>query len=567
MPDHLSRQELLSYFDGELSASAEHNAKEHLSSCWTCQTELERIKEQIGLVLSAHTELFEPSLPPPPNPWVRLEPRLEEREKTKFAAAWKRFFTASGFSLRSLAYGGAMAAFVFGIFLWLPGSKLTAKEILRNVAAADRARLAVDAQQAVKQRIRIKRTSRNGMNKSVESDVWKTPGSLHWGDGLDVLRARYQSNGIPLELPLSSTAIESWMHFTREPVISREGDQIEVHSSANPASGSQEVSEVRFRVEPNWRVIALTLAFEDETLEITETQTSVVNRVDIPASVLAQVAAPPASTNPSATRKNSLPSTPGIPTEPSTPNADDLEMSVRYAIHGIQADLGEGIDVVSSGPGSVTVNAAGASQGIKEKLNAMFAGRRDVQVILAVPANQTPGTSRRTITQVVASGQAIRDPRLAKVFETGTAQEDYTRSLLQSGSIVLSRLHALQEIAKRWPEDKQLSVKAKGQLIEMVQNHIRELRKGVTVWTTDLDVLLNGLGYEKIPLASGPNPPDWRQASARGLDAALGVDRTIRSLLTVSDRPIAIDEALPQLRSAIADLQNATHSLRAAIPQ
>ena len=72
MTDHVTREGLLHYVDGELSRSAIAETKEHLQSCWSCRVELDRLEKDIGVILDAHNQVFMPSLPDPPQPWPRM---------------------------------------------------------------------------------------------------------------------------------------------------------------------------------------------------------------------------------------------------------------------------------------------------------------------------------------------------------------------------------------------------------------------------------------------------------------------------------------------------------------
>jgi len=90
MTRHLQADELLRYFDGELSRSATRRIAAHLQSCGSCRADLERIKEEIEAVLDAQKLVFEPPLPPPPSAWPPLEPRLDRALRERSSSAWKK---------------------------------------------------------------------------------------------------------------------------------------------------------------------------------------------------------------------------------------------------------------------------------------------------------------------------------------------------------------------------------------------------------------------------------------------------------------------------------------------
>src|SRR5215471_7367280 len=84
MTKHLTREQLLNYLDGELPKAKMRAARDHIQSCWACRTELEHLQNDIGLIHDAQQQVVLPSLPPPPQPWPRLEPRLAATDRQRF---------------------------------------------------------------------------------------------------------------------------------------------------------------------------------------------------------------------------------------------------------------------------------------------------------------------------------------------------------------------------------------------------------------------------------------------------------------------------------------------------
>ena len=97
----------------------------------------------------------------------------------------------------------------------VPLVPVSANEVLRRATVADTGRLAVTQQQVVKQRVRVKRTTRRGTPALAASlEAWKSTTSTYWkaGDSVSAeLRERYKSNGLADALPLSPPAVESWV--------------------------------------------------------------------------------------------------------------------------------------------------------------------------------------------------------------------------------------------------------------------------------------------------------------------------------------------------------------------
>jgi hypothetical protein len=68
-----------------MSKWAKRRMGDHLRTCGSCRAELCRLQEEIVTIFEAHVEVFEPSLPPPPQPWPRLEPRLARAAQARRA--------------------------------------------------------------------------------------------------------------------------------------------------------------------------------------------------------------------------------------------------------------------------------------------------------------------------------------------------------------------------------------------------------------------------------------------------------------------------------------------------
>jgi hypothetical protein len=77
-----------------------------------------------------------------------------------------------------------------------------------------------------------------------------------------------------------------------------------------------------------------------------------------------------------------------------------------------------------------------------------------------------------------------------------------------------------------------------------------------------LDLVLKGLGYQV--LGDGPASgaaTNWQSASTSSLDSARSVDHILRSLLTTSDTPMSVDEALPKLQQRVQELDRGAGDL------
>lgn len=558
MTKHLSHEQLLRHLDGELSRVAAWQTAAHLKTCWACQVELGHLKEQIAAIVDAQSAVFGPSLPPPPAPWARLEPRLE-RARADSVPVWKKAAPFAGRSFRTrLAYcGAALAMVAVGFSLWFSAPPVLAKEVLTRVTAADGSRLAITERKMARQQVRVARTSGASPAKLARVDSWKSPKSTYWESGDPIgaeLLARYRSNGLGSALPLSPKAMETWVKIAGgEPSARRDQGSINVEVAANAQGRVRGLEEVSLHVEAkNWHLDEMTLAFGDVTYRISEEESSVVAREDVPRDVMAHLEPPEPVSIPFA--ESPAVSRPVVPPV----DLDDLEMSIRYDLHRIGADLGEAIEIVPQPPDRLRVEARQVSPEIRENLIALLGNNPGVQLEFPAPGGGVGSpTATRVIPQAGGSREPV-DPRLAEFFGSAEAQENYTKTVFDTSNSVLAHLYALRELAGRWSEDQErgLSVGARSNLHAMVRDHASAVREASSAMQKQLAPLLEHFGIPVTEPAPGQSGISWREASQTALDVARRVDQTLRSLLTNSDSPLSIEQALPRLRQGLGELQD-----------
>ncbi len=564
MTSHLQQETLLLHMDGELSKSGQREAAEHLQSCWSCQVEFDRLGQDIAIILDAQNELFGPSLPSPPKPWPRLEPRLEAA-RTRSLPFWKRPlpFAAWKFKVPVVYIATAFSLLFVGFLIWAPLTAVSAKEVLKRAMASDAARQSFTSKQVLRQRVRVKKTSRASVGERTAGLVsWKSARSTYWDLGIDPVSAdlfeRYKSIGLQSALPLSASAMDSWVKQAHaEPTATAEGSDIVVQVASNAEGQASGLEQVRFQVQKrDWHMDQMTLSFADATFQISEEDSSVLDSQDVPRAILAvlqpaTIGAPVIGAPRSGTAK-------GTPA-----NLDDLEMSVRYELHRIGADLGEGIEITPRPPDQLAVNLASASPRTKEQVAALFGTIPGIKLEFQAP----PTTTNSTVIPRADQPQQAPDDRLAQYFGGVAVEENYTRSVLQTTTDVLAHWYALRELAVRWPSEKdgQLSEDAKAKLTVMLRDHTNQLQTETSGLKKDLEVLLKDLSQpasNQTAIVSGAN---WQHSSSSGLEAALRVDRVLRSLLTTSDAPMSLDEALPKLHQSAIDLELAIGELKGAL--
>jgi anti-sigma factor RsiW len=576
MTSHLSRDQLLRHLDGELSRFATRRTTAHLRACWSCQVELERLKQHIAVIVDAEAELFGSSLPSPPMPWPRIEARLEKAKGSRMSS-WRKLFPFTARPRMSLAFATpTLALLLVGILIWAPLARVSAKEVLSKAIAADTARQSTTLQQVVKQKVRIRKTTVGGGERTAALESWRSTKSAYWNSASDPvniqLLGRYQANGLASALPLSPAAVESWIKLAgSEPSASSEGQYVAVEVVGNPAGQARGLRAVRFHVQTeSWHMDQMTLSFADATFQISEEESSILDQRGVPNEILTALGLNVDSPLP--TSRPALPASstvaPALTGESTPVNLDDLEIEVRYALHGLGADLGEGVEITARPPNQLVINAPNVSPSRKEQLKALLGNKQGVRLSFENSANDTVPRGTAAKTMVAPGAEQSRqtpDTRLSQYFGSLTEQDDYARSVLETTTDILAHLYALRELAGRWPSssDGSLSADSKTKLTVMLRDHARELRTGTSKLQKDLTLILKGEQTKSQPTA--PGGIRWQNASASGLDAASTIDRSLRALLTVSDAPLSLNQALPKLQQGSRDLKLAVDELTKSV--
>jgi hypothetical protein len=106
--NHISQDELVLHYYGELAGTAKGNTEQHLHECAECQAEFAKL----GQILSA---VNEETFPVPPRAdefearvWASIKPQLQEQR----AGSWKAWFAP-----QRLVWAGALAAVIVVAFL------------------------------------------------------------------------------------------------------------------------------------------------------------------------------------------------------------------------------------------------------------------------------------------------------------------------------------------------------------------------------------------------------------------------------------------------------------------
>ena len=578
MTEHLGREQLLGYLDGELPKPAMLRAAEHIQSCWTCRTELERLKEDIGTILDAQNRIILPGVPPPPQPWPRLEPRIAAQLTAKeslFSQLWRRATTAYELLPRPLCLGAAVAGLlVIAAILSLSPSTLSANEVLRKLSDAEARRMPSTIGVFVRQKVRVRKTARrDGLTRSGEVDSWRSANAVHWKiDEADPvaldLQDRYRARKTLNDLPISAASCGNWSAGgALDGKVIRSSSAMEIVFTTPNQSIEADFLGLALQVNPDdWHVTEMRLEFADAAFDISEEELNVFSRKDVPADVLASFDAPVQATIGAKLSAKIAP--PVVPDISAQLDLDEVEMNVRFALHQIGADLGEPLEIRRDA-GLVAVRAWQVSPERQELLKDLL-DKPGVHLELVPPGD---ASSVNQLPPASLSPPASADPgfspelrrldeeRLMKWFGSTTAKEVFTRSALAAMTDLLSRLFAMKQLADRWPADTKarLSSSANSHLTTMVKDDFRSAANR----SAELKAMVGPLVKAFVPDAnvtpSAEAPTAWQNASTVGLETAKEADRLLRSLITTTSAPLSLDRGLPLLNQKLSDLDSQLH--------
>lgn len=590
MNSHLNPQQLLAYIDGELSRAEMRRAEKHLHSCWTCLTEMERLKDGIATILQAQNESFTPALPPPPQPWLSFQTVLTRSLPVQPDPLWvtfKAYLNASLSPVRILMASGIVAVLLVGAYSIFHAKTVSAKEVVWRIQVADTQRSAITKDQVIRERVHIRKTTHGQSYPKLESvDTWKSSTAAYWNveesDSVAAdLEDKYQIHKIPVGLPLSAASVDAWGKVAGgSPTVSSQGSDVDLTFTGSTDGTAGSVERVSLTIQPGtWQVKQMTLDFTDASFEVTEEDYSVMSTSAVPADLLAHLEPEliPAHVDRRvsgiAARSIHLPLV----------DLDKTTLDVWATLHNLKADLGEPVTVTRASQ-AIRVGLWQLSVDRQNELRAALTGKPGVQVELAAPRASFKSA---TVASAIDSSPAANDvplhieiesddedQRLLKYFGSIEREQDFTNEALGTSTAILSHLYALKNLQEQFPVERSqlLAPEEQTQLNSLVQDHV-----------TAIAASMDALGRQLSPLDTNFNVPlcassrtsvaaNWQSGSMEALQTARVIDHLLKALLTTSQAPAVPNSALPQisqnlcqLRSELASLDTRTfieHSLK-----
>jgi hypothetical protein len=581
MNNHLTREQMLAYLDGEVPKTQTAAATGHLHSCWTCRIEMERLESDIAVILDAHNESFVPTIPPPPGAWPPFDALLARKLPEVPQPVWMRIGNAMlGVLLpaKSVILAGLIAGLAIFALFKSESRPVSAKEVLRSVQAADNQRMRIPQGRVLRERVHVRRKVRGQEVGTGSVNVWKSPIAAVWqasdGDSaVAALKQEYGTHGVPVDLPLSASSIAAWGGVAGgEPSAEKQGNELNLTFPGGRDNSSGEFTRMSLRIRPGtWHVEAMTLQFSDDSFEVTEDEFSTVPTNDVPPVLLAELEPGPQLSASAVAHPVSDAMASPIPLPEI--NLDKVQLHVLLALHHVHADLGEPISVTHSSR-KIEVGIWQLPPDRQNEIRAALQDEPGVVIQTTPPAQgamltaaATPGSVPLPASTRITVPSDGEDQRLTKFFGGPDKEQAFTRGALSKSTNILAHLYALRNLQAQFPPEREqaLSPIDREHLASIIEDHaaaveasLRDLQDQLAPLDGAFSVAVTTSGSE----LDHSSPTRWQDASLDALGTARNVDYLLRGFLTTSETPAAPDAALPEVQQKLSHLFAEMHNLQ-----
>ena len=541
---HPEETSLVRYLDGDLPAREVGFVASHLESCSQCRAEFEALQNTVADCARYRQDVLA-AMPAPPAEWRDLYrdfSRIDESlAHEPLLVRLARPLVHAGAPRWAMAAAMAMLV-VLGVFYQLrQAPSVQAATLLKRAIAV------AEAKPRPVHRIHV-RTGNLDFTRVIGPRAPLTSAAA--GPSLEALvnigslfaLAHYDWND-----PLSARSFEQWreqqVHTTDEVSTVAAGYQIRT------AAREGEIAQATITLEvSNLMPVEERIEFRDnEWVELTEIAESTTESGGI--TVAPRVEVP--------VRAAELPSRPAaFAPGPSASSSDELQ--VMSALHEVEADLGDPIEVSLSGGKVLVTGRAGLLPGRQQKIQAALANLPlvEMQFDPLQPAVVPPEAALSS-----AGGSAIPRPviqsRVEKQLGGRPAFERFSAQILDSDDDVRKRAFALHNLARKFPADSEAQLNAKDRelLTALSRKHAAVLSQEVSTLENLLLPTLSSLGGTAASVHAAPHDA-WQLAVEDLFRSSTRVDKLVSVMLgmTPSDGSTA---SLPtDLLSALTDLQS-----------
>lgn len=497
MERHCTPEQLLAWLDGEL---ADAGLEAHITQCEQCR----RQAEEWGTAsdaFRAHLDRSKQEAQPPPRAWKDTTELMVQPPAPARGRAW-------------MAIAASVCIGAFAIWRFATPENVSAAELLRKAESS------VSVQNAAN-RIAV----RSKRDKMVRPAVWRRVRVR--GASEDRLRTLFASANYDWDNPLSARTYNTWRQSVK---VLRDSVDVQpqvyvVHTE--PEGSALREATISLR-KSDLHPIACHLQFRDnEEIQVSE-------------------AAPNTDTEAPATpNSNRIAAEPKQTTAPTA--SASLELQVAEVLHRTGADLGDPVDIESTG-GTIVVTATGLDPRKSEQLRAALT-ITGVELRFVTPQHAL--SADQTQEAAPPARRVARDweQRLSGRF----TYEEFADRVLAATEGMAARAYALKALAERFPaaKEEQLSTAERASLERIAADHVAAMRTEVQ----RLDQLIAILAPTAESVATSPAGSDWHPRAQRLHTLSTAADLAASALFSpdANANPQTIRAAVLRVAAALEE--------------
>ena len=455
---------------------------------------------------------------------------------------------------------GATAAMCF--LLWLRSSPSpSAGEILDHAQKTDRAATKANRPGVIYEKVAI-RTPRRTLERTIYRDAQgiRHPRLQKLSPEDEQLKNKLASAGVNWDAPLSAVDFAEWRHRsspTRDKVI-RSGQHL-LTLTTTPLAENEVLKETLTVRDSDFQGVDRTVELRDSgTVEIAQLNYDVLPWGAVNQDWFEPLPSGAATDAPGGFSGLSAPLS-RVPSELET------ELAVRYALHGVGADLGEPIEIHPGGPTAELVSVVGVVSSAQRKQE-LFAALKGIHGVATRLRTEEEATPRELPTRVlrteplIVTAHSPIEKELLNYFGDSLAVENFSRRTIAVTRDLMAHAWALRHLSERYgaPEvagELALSPASRQLLETMRRDHCRAMSEATSELTASLRPVLSSV------VKASPEPTTRLSL----FDGAQQVQRLTMELAFGSEAPNGDEMSEPA--KAAQDLLAALQGLEIALEE
>lgn len=532
---HPAAEEFMLLLDGELEGGRAEELREHLTGCWNCRAQQAEFEQAVLAFVKGRNAVLAEHAQAPPRAEARLWQALAQtvtEERPTVLARWLSFSPI--FKLRLSAATAALALLVAAGWWLAREPVVSAHELLTRAALAEQQSFARLAEPVIYRQVRVTRRTAQRSTETIwenwraardaraQARLSETP------DAQTELARVLNANQFDAANPLSVAAFQQWRQR-----VARESETVTALPNAwrltttvaAPYAHDALIEGSLTVRRTDWRPVSQTFKVQSDE-GVTEYELTELAFEVVPMQALTAFAAPAASAQPQPAATPALllatptssPTVAPIALPTSLPTAaalQEAEVAARYALHQLQADLGEPLEI-SHDPQRIIVRGlvetAERKQQLVTALRALPLVSTQIQTVAEAVQQQTkPLPQRDSAPSVSVPESSAREAVTPTVnvfqqhLETYFSERGLSRAaasqraaqfanaVFAETSAALSEAWALRRLAERFATPPE-SETARQQLTDMQNNLLTKLRQRSRNLHAQFDPLLTAQG-------------------------------------------------------------------------